>query len=340
MLKKLSHLLKMSLRFLRASFCFLYDFYRYLRFSGFRENLNETALREFAAVKTYHSLEKSLSFRNRSKNSGWRAANDVYALIEIAMAQRSIGFQDAAACRVLETFVRDPLLADHHEAVALLPKIESLLRSPELATSLNQLESANRNFGALTLGSHSPVPKTPPPGEHFFASRKSIRTYLDEAVPESIFMQAVERAMYAPSACNRQPWAIYFTDSSEVRDLALSFQDGNRGFGHEVPGLAVIAVDTRAYISGVERTAHLVDGSIFATALIYALHSLGVGSCCLNWNADPRADAALRRTIAIRPEHSVVMMLAYGYPDPGGKVCASPRRPAQEIAFPLEKRLA
>jgi nitroreductase len=37
-------------------------------------------------------------------------------------------------------------------------------------------------------------------------TRRSIRKYLDKPVPQDVLHQVLVAAMYAPSACNQQPW--------------------------------------------------------------------------------------------------------------------------------------
>ena len=51
-------------------FGFLYDLGRFYRFGGWRASLNDSVQRNYKAVKAYHSLEKSLSFRDRKQGFG------------------------------------------------------------------------------------------------------------------------------------------------------------------------------------------------------------------------------------------------------------------------------
>lgn len=40
----------------------------------------------------------------------------------------------------------------------------------------------------------------------FIKNRRSVRRYTDEPIPQSLLLQLLEAAMWAPSAHNRQPW--------------------------------------------------------------------------------------------------------------------------------------
>ena len=84
--------------------------------------------------------------------------------------------------------------------------------------------------GALSLSTMSP--ETCPPirkemllnpeqVEHFLRSRRSIRTYTDQAVDRETLSQLITLATYAPSGHNTQPvqWRVIY-DTGEVRRLA------------------------------------------------------------------------------------------------------------------------
>jgi nitroreductase len=47
-------------------------------------------------------------------------------------------------------------------------------------------------------------------------TRRSIRKYLDKPVPEGILQQVLAAAMYAPSACNQQPWQFLVVDDRRL----------------------------------------------------------------------------------------------------------------------------
>src|SRR3546814_1994141 len=70
----------------------------------------------------------------------------------------------------------------------------------------------------------------------------------------------------------------------EIIDRALSLQNGNRGFGHEIPCLLILCTDLSAFDTAGERYQHWIDGGMFSMSLVWALHALGYSSCCLNWS--------------------------------------------------------
>jgi nitroreductase len=47
-------------------------------------------------------------------------------------------------------------------------------------------------------------------------NRRSIRQYLARPVPRELLQQILTAAMYAPSACNQQPWQFVVIDDREL----------------------------------------------------------------------------------------------------------------------------
>jgi len=76
-------------------FGFLYDFQRFCRFGGWRASPNDSAKRNYKAVKVYHCLEKSLSFRDKKQGFGWDAVTRLVRLLRRIKSDESVGFQDA-----------------------------------------------------------------------------------------------------------------------------------------------------------------------------------------------------------------------------------------------------
>jgi nitroreductase len=66
-------------------------------------------------------------------------------------------------------------------------------------------------------------------------------------------------------------------------------------------------------------------------SLIYALHSLNIGTCCLNWSVTYETDQALRRDAGIEDSETIIMMLAVGHLPDHFSVARSSRRKVEEI---------
>jgi nitroreductase len=147
----------------------------------------------------------------------------------------------------------------------------------------------------------------------FFANRHSIRNFSSAPVAISDIRKAVAMASKSPSVCNRQSAKVYIVDGAENRARVLALQSGNRGFGHAADKVLIVTSDTQTFLSFEERNQCWVDGGLFAMSLIYALHSLGLGTCCLNWCTTKERDRQLKERTGIADSEAVIMMIAVGH---------------------------
>jgi nitroreductase len=112
---------------------------------------------------------------------------------------------------------------------------------------------------------------------------------------------------------------------------ALACQNGNRGFTEEIDKLLVVTSDLGSFVSPGERNQCWIDGGLFAMSLVYALHSLGLGTCCLNWSVEHEADRKLRQAAGIRESEAVIMMIAVGHLPEVLNVQQSPRKLVDDV---------
>lgn len=305
---------------------FFYDFKRFFFYSGWKENLKDNQVRNYNSAMVYHGLEKSLSYKKRNPNSGWANAEKILHRLSVANENKELGYHDKAAKDVLFQFLN-------------LPENKSLDRSKRMLLELEKMVfQSNDLHGALHYSINNYEKGILEVPEDFFFSRYSLREFSKEVVPNSTIKRAVHLAMKTPSVCNRQAWHIFHSSEEEVIQKALSYQSGNRPFGKEVKNLMIITTDLKAFFAGSEHYQHWIDGGMMSMSIIYALHSLGVASCPLNWSQTPQADKALRKALKIENNQTVIMMIAVGYPEKSNIVCRSSRRPFDEVFSKLELR--
>lgn len=316
--------IKIYARTLFAGFGFLYDLSRFVRYGGWRSSLRSVEARNYYMVKLYHTLEKSLSFSHRKPGSGWAGAHALIFALERSFMLYGIACHDLLAISVLKKFAEAEQPYRPQKTARLLQRLERVEAMSQHPVPFFP------HSGAIDYDKPAFDKGRLPAPEQFFLSRYSLREFSTRPIPVEELRRALEMAMKAPSACNRQAWHIYHLEG-DMAQRALAFQDGNRGFGHKIQDLLIISSDLRAFVSPRERYQHWIDGGMFSMSLILALHALGIASCCLNWSQSGATDRRLRKAIKIRAQHSVVMMLAIGYPNQQNRVCASPRRPLHEI---------
>lgn len=166
-------------------------------------------------------------------------------------------------------------------------------------------------------------------------ARRSVRDYRPEPVPEAILREAVQMAQLSPSACNRQPWRVYLISDDEKKQQLLSYQNGNRGFGHLAPHIAIVTADEQSFFDASERHEPYIDGGLFSMSFIFALSAQGVGSCCLNWCVPPAKDKAVHRLFDLPESQRIVMLIAIGYAPEDCMVPRSPRRDTDAVLIKL-----
>jgi len=144
-------------------------------------------------------------------------------------------------------------------------------------------------------------------------TRRSIRRYHKDPIPQAMLVKILEAGRWAPSASNSQPWDfIVITEPELKRQVARAHMYGL--FLLEAPlGIAVI-VDQFQSGSPVQ------DGTLAAYSMWLAAHGLGLGACWINPGGN---DRTVRELLQIPQGKELICVLAIGYPAEKG---ASQRR--------------
>lgn len=161
--------------------------------------------------------------------------------------------------------------------------------------------------------------------------RRSVREFSSQEVGRALLVNAVKAAQQSPSVCNRQASKIYFYSDRKKIDELLSFQNGNKGFGHLVPCLAVVTVDQKLFFNATERNEPFIDGGLFTMSFLYGLSSQGMVSCCLNWCVSPSVDKKVHGVADIPSSERIMMFIAVGYPVNAIKVPTSARKNTSDV---------
>lgn len=161
--------------------------------------------------------------------------------------------------------------------------------------------------------------------------RRSVRWYLPKPVERETVDRAIEVAAQAPSACNRQPFEFRIVDDPALLAKVAAIPPGTAGFVHNLPAIAAVVGKLDAFAKERDRHLIYIDGALAAMAFIYALESQGLASCCINWADSGREERAMRAALSLRPEERVVMLIAFGYPDPDGMVPFSAKAPLEVL---------
>jgi nitroreductase len=141
-------------------------------------------------------------------------------------------------------------------------------------------------------------------------SRRSIRRYRPDPVPEEALQQVLDAGRWAPSASNRQPWSFVV-----VRDPAIRQQVAQHAAFFfirwaqvgEAPVVIALCGDVR---NPAYRTFLHEDLGLAGAQMMLQAKALGLGTCWVG-GLDRQAIAAILR---LPPDVELVGLITLGYP--------------------------
>lgn len=110
-------------------------------------------------------------------------------------------------------------------------------------------------------------------------TRRSIRAYRPDPIPEEVLRRVLEAARVAPSASNVQPTRFILITEAGARQR-LAEMCGDQSFIAEAP-VVVVAVGLKMNLTGpgTFQPRPLIDGSIAVDHLTLAARAEGLGTC-------------------------------------------------------------
>jgi nitroreductase len=161
--------------------------------------------------------------------------------------------------------------------------------------------------------------------------RRSVRWFLQQRVPRGLIEKAVLVAAQSPSACNRQPFVFRIFDDPELAHQVGAIPAGTSGFSENFPAVVVVVGQQRHYFDERDRHVIYIDGALAAMSFVYALETLGLSSCCINWPDIEEREQAMSEFLRLEPDERPIMLIAVGYPDPEGLVAYSQKKPLSQL---------
>ena len=105
-------------------------------------------------------------------------------------------------------------------------------------------------------------------------SRRSIRKYKQDPIPEEVLNKILEAGIYAPTGMNKQAPVIIAVTNKEVRDRLSKMNAAIMGVDSDpFYGAPVVLV----VLANKEVRTAVYDGSLVMGNLMLAAHELGVG---------------------------------------------------------------
>lgn len=157
-------------------------------------------------------------------------------------------------------------------------------------------------------------------------TRRSIRKFTTDPIPDDIMDNIVKAALHAPSGMGKQTWQFNVITNRDVISRlveAIGKELGREGYDMYHPTAIIMPSNLRDGIWTREDNACALEN------IFLAAHSHGIGSVWINQMqniSDAPAIRAILNEIGVPANHIVTGMAALGYPAPD-----APIRPMERI---------
>jgi nitroreductase len=334
-LRKLAHKKPFSYGYILYRYCrdvatllasSLYDFRRVLKFSSaVYLGDNEEKLHALL-IMGYHSIEKGLSLPHPRPGFGRHHVNALLLRLERYVRYFGVEDQCIVALNVLKSYYE----FNKSNNIVDQKLLDEIMRIERRCAESRQCPVISAG-GVKTMRAEDFYKSSRIDLSGFFTSRCSVRQYSEKKVPVAEIEKAIRMAQKAPSSCNRQSARVRLLNKqADVQD-ALKIQNGAQGFDTVVNTVLVVTSDLSCFQSAGERYQCWIDGGMFAMSLVFALHSLGLVSCCLNWSKIKDVDVRFKRRFSIPQSESIILLVAVGYPPDEFIVAESCRKKLERV---------
>ena len=185
--------------------------------------------------------------------------------------------------------------------------------------------------GAFDLQKKDFIDKSNIDYDSFLSSRRSIRNFAAKHMDEKDVIKATKMAIKSPSACNRQMCKLYYINNEENKKVIEKYAQGLGLFDLTNANYAVITFDVSANYFVGERNQGWFNAGLFTMNFVNALHSIGIGSCCIQWGNTFKEEQDFKKLLNIPNTERVAIIVTFGYYDEVSRIPYSTRKPIEEI---------
>ena len=160
----------------------------------------------------------------------------------------------------------------------------------------------------------------------FLKSRHSTRNYKVQELKMEDIKEAIEIAKYSPSACNRQYIKVHYYPRGKKRQNVINAGVGKGGLYLDGVNTFIITFDVNGLKTPGERNQGFFNAGLFSTNFINALHSLGIGTCLIQFSNSVAQEDKLKQSNDIPAHERIAVILFAGYYDDKSFFAVSPRK--------------
>jgi nitroreductase len=164
----------------------------------------------------------------------------------------------------------------------------------------------------------------------FIKSRHSTRNYKSMPLKIEDIKKAVNMAKYSASACNRQYIKVHYYPKGKMRQNVIDYSVGKGGLYLEGVNTFILTFDVNGLTGKGERNQGYFNAGLFSTNFVNALHSLGIGTCFIQFSNSVKEEEKLKKINEIPSNERIAVILFAGYYDDKSIFCVSPRKDFEE----------
>ena len=165
----------------------------------------------------------------------------------------------------------------------------------------------------------------------FVKSRHSTRNYKKEPLKIEDVEAAVEMAKYSASACNRQYIKLHYYPTGKMRDNVIKYSLGKGGLYMDGVNTFIVTFDVNGLTGAGERNQGYFNAGLYSTNLVNAFHSLGIGTCFIQFANSVKDEEDLKKMNDIPEYERIAVILYAGYYDEKSIFAVSPRKNVSEL---------
>lgn len=287
-----------------------------------RENvsiLSRGQSENYAILQTAHRLEKGMCVRNPRKLWGFEKAEQLVSLIACESKKQA---PDSDAVNIGKGVLASYMMYKASQEDAGEKEKLKALKEKVAKSGINFPTGITEYGGTLHLTKEDMLVKG---CDQLFLTRHSIRDYDESPVNIQRIEEAIELALRAPSACNRQANQVYVISAQDRINVGSQNE-------YNADKYVIITGNIRAFNLN-EQNDWIVSASIFAGYLSLALHAKGIGSCVIRKDIVEESTYCknLRKLLSIPDDEQIIIEIAIGNYKESFDVPISHRKEAKDI---------
>jgi nitroreductase len=282
------------------------------------EDIQSTQDSQYLLRRNIHRLEKGLIMRPRKSTFAIEYIEETVKCYENSVRANNLDISESSELQ----WAHD-VLQEYFNSVSSQSVID---KSKGVFLALDTTSPNGKYRIPYKRDSSNPVPVNYENLLRLSQQRRSVRWYLPKSIPRELIDKAISVASLSPSACNRQPFEFRIFDEPELVKQVASTPMGTHGFSHNFPVIVVVIGQLRAYLNERDRHVIYIDGGLAAMSFMYALETLGLSSCPINWPDIEERERKMSELLKLEPDERVIMLISLGYPDPDGMIPYSQKK--------------